>query len=1266
MPIPKQIGPYKILKELGSGGMGVVYRAVHTDLKRDVALKVLTPNSARNEVLLKRFLLEARAAAMPYHENLVLFYEHGQADGYHYMALEYVRGKDLGYILRKHGQLPVSFTVHVIKQAARALDHAYKNGYVHRDIKPSNLLITKDKLVKLTDMGLARQLEELEDNKVTRDGTTVGTVDYMAPEQAQDSRAVDIRGDIYALGCTWFHMLAGQVPYRGGTALERLYKHASDPIPDVRDLNPKVPESVAFTIEKMMAKSPEHRFQTPTELIEELEHLDLSRTSTASLADLIAEEEEEEEPPPTPRPLPKAPLASPRITAPPVDPTLVPQYKRGLNPLWVLSGLAIVGVLAGIATLVALSNRQAPAPVVEEGSSIRNDAPASPETATLAKSVRVGAADGGSKAAENPKPAKGEAPKVRSGEIRDRGQILPLNKAQQQEIYGDWQTIRPMEAQKRFPVRRLESPAAEGNVAVSSDLGQAWRLAAKELVGQDSNLVVGLTIGTQGPLFFSSQQFTGERPLVVEPEPGFAPLVVLEWMKSGTSANPEWFSFRNGRVDIRGVHFVVLADDLPVQNVPFTLFSLHDAELSLRKCTVTVLGKHHAGVNVVALQAGSSDRPKRILIEDCVFRGENLSAVRLTRSADVLIENSCLVSSAQSLVWISQSDRSEQGIDVRLANSTLICGREGVHCEWKNASQSPVRVSMSASVFAAASSNKQHPLLLVDGAGDKLTQLVSWRAVRSVYLDWPKLAAQSAKDGAAALAEDLNAWKRLWLRNTNLETFRPGGVQLADGFMLDGYPDVYVGEATFPDHPTVNTFVGYDLGRCLPLSPHWFEHAYGEFPIDGWSAGASPESESGAQVDVAISHPRSIAQALDTHRSVKNLTLVLSGTGAQTVDPVEISDRSVTLKFAKRDPPLVVQPPNDATQPLFSVTNGRLVVQDGRFEWNENGAGLVLLRGSELVLDRCLASVPFNAESKAQVLLRGEAEDPNRVTLRDVCLASPNSLIAFQTPHFSLTADNCILISNQDAVVVNFEHAPKDWKSAAVLNRCSVSVAGAAVRLGDYPQNGASPAVPMVIQATDCLFTDLLDGGRGRFAQRPRSGGVLAAGSRILDKQVVAWQGSHNGFDNRLARFVAAPGSSQMNFTKASIEWFRVWGIRHEAYPLLSNFFFEEDLESARLKLKGLLLRADDPGTIAASDGGRIGADLRAFGIAPPKTTRSAPPAYEYTAKPLSKTFVLGTGNAPVLVTPTSDKGKLHTPSPPAPRGRQSRSDRKTPVRSVD
>src|SRR5438552_10082175 len=278
-----RLGKYEIVVHLASGGMGAVYKAVDVDLGREIALKILSPELVGKPGLVERFQREARHIAKLRHPNIVKIYEFGEVSGTYYLALEFVDGVDLyDYIARK-GQLDLEESLILLTQATRALDHLHQQNMVHRDVKPSNFLVARENgqlVVKRIDLGLARVVDESA-FRVTRDGSTVGTIDYMAPEQARDSGSADIRSDIYALGCTWYHMLAGHPPFADGGLAERLYKHLNVEPTDIRQLNRQVSPSLANVLRRMLAKKPQERYQTPALLLQ-----DLSRAQSSAAAAL--------------------------------------------------------------------------------------------------------------------------------------------------------------------------------------------------------------------------------------------------------------------------------------------------------------------------------------------------------------------------------------------------------------------------------------------------------------------------------------------------------------------------------------------------------------------------------------------------------------------------------------------------------------------------------------------------------------------------------------------------------------------------------------------------------------------------------------------------------------------------------------------------------------------------------------------------------------------------------------------------------------------
>ena len=263
----RQLAHFELLEPIGVGGMAAVIRARDTQLDRTVALKILPPEMAADPENVRRFHQEARAAAKLDHENIARVFFCGEDQGLHFIAFEFVEGENLRTLLEQRGRMPAPEAIHYILQVATGLAHAADRGVVHRDIKPSNIIISSNGRAKLVDMGLARSLEPHSDGGLTHSGVTLGTFDYISPEQALEPREADVRSDIYSLGCTLYHMLTGQPPVPEGTAARKLHHHQHvDPV-DPRQLNPAIPDEVAALLARMMAKDPNDRYQRPEELV---------------------------------------------------------------------------------------------------------------------------------------------------------------------------------------------------------------------------------------------------------------------------------------------------------------------------------------------------------------------------------------------------------------------------------------------------------------------------------------------------------------------------------------------------------------------------------------------------------------------------------------------------------------------------------------------------------------------------------------------------------------------------------------------------------------------------------------------------------------------------------------------------------------------------------------------------------------------------------------------------------------------------------------
>lgn len=282
------LGPYFLLNRVAEGGMGTVYEARHSRLGRIVALKVIRSDKLKSKVVAKRFLREIRMTASLEHPHIVKAYDAGVIGDKIYMATEFVAGCDLASHIRKHGPMPAAEACKTVEHAALALQHIHEHGMVHRDLKPSNL-IRDDATgnVKLLDLGLCALPHEgacfdSQSGTITRNGVLLGTPDYLSPEQARDPHSVDIRADLYSLGCTFYFLLSGRPPFMGGAPVDKLMKHLYEPPPPLESPGRTIPITVARIVAKLMAKEPGDRFPTPLALAQTLREVKAAEECEAS------------------------------------------------------------------------------------------------------------------------------------------------------------------------------------------------------------------------------------------------------------------------------------------------------------------------------------------------------------------------------------------------------------------------------------------------------------------------------------------------------------------------------------------------------------------------------------------------------------------------------------------------------------------------------------------------------------------------------------------------------------------------------------------------------------------------------------------------------------------------------------------------------------------------------------------------------------------------------------------------------------------------
>jgi len=364
--VGRTIGHYEVLRELGRGGMGIVYKAHETSLNRPVALKVLPAHLAGNDEYVKRFTKEARAAARLNHPHVVTIYAIDAFEGSPFIAMEYVKGRELAAVIAERGPLPMAEALEIAAQVASALAVAHGLGIIHRDIKPQNVMIDAAGRAKVMDFGIAKVLDE-KTMALTQDGSVLGTPAYMSPEQCSGG-TVDARSDVYSVGVLLYQMLAGAVPFRGETPLAILHKILNEPPPPVRGFNPAVPAAVVELLDRALAKAPDKRHPTAAAFESDLRRLAArSAAATENLRAAVTE----------------------RVTLGAGPPPSVADRLRGLAPrlpAWAqgLRGAAIASAAAaGLLIILAVAragrDREATPPAADEARSAAAAYP--PETA---------------------------------------------------------------------------------------------------------------------------------------------------------------------------------------------------------------------------------------------------------------------------------------------------------------------------------------------------------------------------------------------------------------------------------------------------------------------------------------------------------------------------------------------------------------------------------------------------------------------------------------------------------------------------------------------------------------------------------------------------------------------------------------------------------------------------------------------------------------------------------------------------------------------
>jgi serine/threonine-protein kinase len=1184
-----RVGKYDVVGHIATGGMGAVYKAIDTVLKREVALKVLPPDAASKPNALERFRREARNAARLRHENIVTIYEFSQAGTTFYLAMEFVEGIDLQEYIDRKGRLDPEEARLVALQATRALEHAHAQGIVHRDIKPSNLLVSRKGeilVVKMSDFGLARETSE-EDGRVTRDGHTVGTIDYMAPEQARDCGSADCRSDIYSLGCTVFHMLAGKAPFPEGSIPERLLKHAHDEPPDLRDFSPRVSEAFCAVVRRMLAKDPADRYPTPSALLKDLIRLDSTAPVTRHdvLAGLALGDDEEPEPAPRQK---RRPPSAERPARPPAPPPR-PRRRRGEDDpveerepaaagsasflhspwVWALAGGVVVAVLA-VVGVVAMRSPPPPNPVV----------PVTPAPPVAHAAGPGREPDPVAKPPDPPKPppvaAKAEWPALYEPSAP------PDREALTKDFLGPWEG--KDEPAPDGPVLRVSRRPSGAEAFASLEAACAAAPAGRLSV---------IEIDDNGPIF-QTPVAVADRNVIIRAGKGYRPLLVWDlertrdegrWPRDGA---PTFLAVTRGSLTLDGIDVAARWSETAAAGRPF-LVRVSGGDLLARDCTFSFSGRPPAELGCVSFEQGGA--APRCRLSRCVARGPGLVALSLDApGADVLLDGCLLLGTDQPLVQVSA--RGEAPPVLRLLRSTLVAG------------QSVLRVVPAAGETRPALHVRTWDALLARGgvaSGGQMVALdgkavpahMKWEAVNCLYTGWKTLL--SSGEGTI---DDGRTWTASWHRTEGELALAPAWPAVLRHDPSEAPPEEYR-PAPAPASPVGYAAtsgpgpLGCDPAALPPVRTNWLALASNSYPapeldpLTGDSAPPVPEVADGryhgGRIDLA--QVPDLGAYLDESARSRGLgprvVLHLAGAGEHRTRPIRVKGSSLVLYFepaAAGTEPLVLLPHDQDTatgDALIEVDGGGLDVIGGEVRLPDYRLALIppyalKVRGGDLRLCRCRLSGPVqHAPPTYRGLVRFEGASaeagstkPRGCAINETVLLSGKSAIHVVGSGARLLLRQSVIVSSDDAL--HFE--PGETAKArldvqCLLEQTTVAARHAAVRLSDAPKL-QGPVEPIVMEGRFAAFLN-------PFADAPGAT-LLAADDAALSRGLLVWQGEGNAFDKRLARDVqpkvsGAPGWAHL--------WGRTWERRQALDLPLKNTIDLGKPDFGRLALPAGLIK---------------------------------------------------------------------------------------------
>ena len=1166
--LPQSFGRFRIHRLLGRGGMGMVYLADDPKKDRRVALKVLAKDKANNETLLKRFRSEALATRELKHENIVGVFEAGSIDGQFYIALEYVDGTDVARLIQSRDRLPVRRSLDITRQVALALSVAYRRNIVHRDIKPSNLLIRSDGVVKLTDMGLARSLDDPGEASITRAGTTVGTVDYISPEQARDSKSADVRSDIYSLGCTWYHMLTGQALFPDGSLTQKLRQHASTPAPDPRLIADNISEGVVAVLQRMLDKSPDQRFQDPDDLLAALASIDFDRPELS--ADVIAALADED---PTAADHPDAsPGSNDSVVAP------LPRRQRRQTPETMVAAGSSTPPRPFTSDPAGASTGQVPPPSprsrraarhIPENSDDRNADGVNWSTfrpvaimllsvsflallgyifANLGQSIDLsGTANGG-----NPfeSAISGEAKgQTGSGSIPA---AIVYDTLPSPALVGDpalpppyLPSLRQGEKRHVFGWATTPRPGRKPVLSVSGrpdGLGQFHSLDAAISALTDAGGWIQLK--GPGPFFLTSTTLVNcGHVRISTPNDARAVVVLLP----GDESTPAGLQLHNTHLELERVDLALSESGFPTQK-RLVLFSVDSSDFRLVDCSVTQHRDREGGTVATSISGSVDGRACRVVLDTLLSRGLNTTTLEIdSRMADVAVINSLLITDTASPLRILTPQASTPGTDgrrIRLFSCTL-CSQAPLMTFDSGAMEDDIPSTQMTLVNTLMASPTDGERVLLDlGHWPQRTDTKSGKT-RFSELDWDQHASlafgmrhfiRRATDSGPSV-DSYSAWQSCWSRPGDNSSF----------VSTPWRPLKVPAHAVTPAYFDTRRF-GFELQigtdgnapGCQVLALHQahssiLARAAGLAQRPRWP---HPRPAQRPVLSLNLSDHPDLGRFLADNPPPPNAVIIVEGAGRAVTSPIVVGAAGIRILFkdSSKDQPLVLVPespnadsdsvttPTGPTASMFSVNGGTLELVGGRFQLQEPGGPAWFLRVTDghFVIRDCSLLGPWSSASTLGGLI-----DVNGSTTRGTgrilgsFLSGGGSLIRTQCQNRSLLVTDSLLFSTGTVFDLDLSTSRR---SCLDIRRSTLSGGESVFKLR-ITEPGMSDANPADRRPLD-LFIDetVFAAGISSAHDGEPQAAIISIRGQVLDAGLLRWWGAHNGFTPLRRQYLVDPG----------------------------------------------------------------------------------------------------------------------------------------------